>query len=104
MSTTFSERWIESIKNELNSIDYEKMFNHVMESKTYDRTGLRRLVMLAIFLADDKKLHNLIPLLSRYDEILRDHEYTLLLEEIQKIIITVNQIVKPETNVNRLYI
>lgn len=92
------------MSTEFNKINFEDLYATVTESKSYDRNGLRRLCIIGIYLADNNKMGQVIQVLGHYENLLREEEYHPILEEIQRIIVTLNRINKPETNINRLYV
>lgn len=98
-----NEQFIKSVTDEFSKIDFEELYNSITETKSYERITLRRYCILGIYIADDKKMGHIVQVLGHYEQLLRDNDYTLLLEEIQRIVVTLNRINKPETNVNRLY-
>ena len=99
-----SDQWIAGIKSELEKRDFDEMYKTITETRAYDRVGLRRLCILGIFLADDKRKSQYIPILGHYEAKLGDDDYSPIIEEIQRVIVTLQQVVKPETQTNRLYI
>lgn len=99
-----NELFINSMSEEFSKINFEDLYATVTESKSFDRSGLRRLCIIGIYLADEKKMGQVIQVLGHYETLLREEEYHPILEEIQRIIVTLNRINKPETNINRLYV
>lgn len=102
--TKLSEAWISGIQDELSRVDFDALYKTISSDKTYDRSGLRRLCLLGLFLADDKKKGNFVPILGHYEALLRDDDYSLLLEEVLRVVVVLQQVVKPDTQTNRLYI
>lgn len=102
--TRLHDLFVNSMSTEFNKIDFEELYETVTESKTFDRVGLRRLCIIGIYLADEKKMGQIIQVLGHYEGLLRDDDYHPILEEVQRVIVTLNRINKPETNINRLYV
>lgn len=98
------DQWIKSIKTELESIDFELMYQSISTDMAYDQSKMRRLAILGIFMADDKKLGQYIPVLSSYIERFKDSDHVMILEEILRLVIILEAVVKPDTQTNRLYI
>lgn len=99
-----SEQWISAVRTELEAIDFTALYESIKTNKTYDKTGLRRLALLAIFLADEKRLGQYIAPLGHYEQLLREDDYTMILEEVLRVVVLIEKVVKPETTTNRLYI